>query len=66
MNTASDIQITKNDDKYKIKVVIIGESTNKNYMNTYGYPLENTPFLSSVNGRFSIILLVRHPIRYRP
>lgn len=53
VNTASDIQITKkNDDKYKIKVVIIGESTNKNYMNTYGYPLENTPFLSSVNGRF--------------
>ena len=37
VNTASDIQITKkNDDKYKIKVVIIGESTNKNYMNTYG------------------------------
>ncbi len=53
VNVADDIKITKkNNSKYNIKVVIIGESTNKNYMHAYGYPLENTPFLSSVNGRF--------------
>lgn len=37
---------------YDDYVLIIGESARKDYHNTYGYPLENTPFLSSVNGTF--------------
>lgn len=36
--------------KYKNYVFIIGESVRREYMSMYGYPINNTPFLSSVNG----------------
>lgn len=36
--------------KYKNYVVVIGESARSDYMNVYGFPLENTPFLSKTNG----------------
>lgn len=36
--------------KYKNYIFIIGESVRREYMGLYGYPIENTPFLSSVNG----------------
>ncbi|WP_195433318.1 phosphoethanolamine transferase [Morganella morganii] len=39
-------------NKYNVYVLIIGESASKNYHHVYGYPLNNTPFLSSVNGVF--------------
>lgn len=36
--------------KYQTYVLIIGESVRRDYMNLYGYPINNTPFLSKVNG----------------
>lgn len=38
--------------KYKNYVVIIGESVRSDYMNVYGFPVDNTPFMSKVNGFF--------------
>lgn len=31
-------------------ILVIGESVRKDYMHSYGFPLENTPFMSSANG----------------
>ncbi|OCH39923.1 phosphoethanolamine transferase [Aliivibrio fischeri] len=31
-------------------ILVVGESVRKDYMNAYGFPLENTPFMSSANG----------------
>lgn len=39
-------------EKYKIHVVVIGESVRKDYMSTYGYPHRTTPFLDSAPGYF--------------
>ena len=36
--------------KYDDYVLIIGESGRKDYHHAYGYPSENTPFMSSANG----------------
>lgn len=36
--------------KYDDYVLIIGESARKDYHHAYGYPLENTPFMSKANG----------------
>jgi glucan phosphoethanolaminetransferase (alkaline phosphatase superfamily) len=33
----------------KIYVLILGESVNRNYLNIYGYPIENTPFLKKLS-----------------
>lgn len=38
--------------KYKIHVVVIGESVRKDFMNVYGFPIANTPFSSKANGLF--------------
>lgn len=38
------------DSKYDDYVLIIGESARKDYHHAYGYPVENTPFMSSANG----------------
>ncbi len=35
---------------YDDYVLIIGESARKDYHHAYGYPIENTPFMSSANG----------------
>ena len=32
-------------------ILILGESVRKDYMNAYGFPLNNTPFLSTANGQ---------------
>jgi len=39
-------------NKYKVRVFIIGESTNKSYMSAFGYPEKTTPFLDSISGTF--------------
>ncbi|HIP76334.1 MAG TPA: phosphoethanolamine transferase [Psychromonas hadalis] len=52
LNENISIQILKRVPKYKIYVVVIGESMRKDYMSLYGYPLKTTPFLDSVNGFF--------------
>lgn len=36
--------------KYDDYVLVIGESARKDYHHAYGYPIENTPFMSSANG----------------
>ncbi|WP_245797010.1 phosphoethanolamine transferase [Haemophilus paracuniculus] len=36
--------------KYDDYVLIIGESARRDYHNAYGYPVENTPFMSNSNG----------------
>lgn len=36
--------------KYKNYVIVIGESARKDYMNSYGFKLQNTPFLSKTKG----------------
>jgi len=40
---SSDIQLTENNGKIKNIVFILGESTNRNHMHLYGYPIPNTP-----------------------
>ena len=42
-------QIKSAQPSYKNHILIIGESVRRDYMGIYGYPIENTPFLSSVN-----------------
>ncbi|MCD9494783.1 phosphoethanolamine transferase [Photobacterium carnosum] len=44
--------ILKAKPKYKIYVLIIGESMRKDYMSSYGYPLNTTPFLATTPGIF--------------
>lgn len=36
--------------KYDNYVLVIGESARKDYHHAYGYPIKNTPFMSSANG----------------
>lgn len=36
--------------KYDNYILIIGESARRDYHNAYGYPINNTPFMSSSNG----------------
>lgn len=36
--------------RYDDYVLIIGESARKDYHHAYGYPIENTPFMSTANG----------------
>lgn len=36
--------------KYDNYILIIGESARKDYHHAYGYPINNTPFMSSTNG----------------
>lgn len=36
--------------KYNIYVVVIGESARRDFMHSYGFPLENTPFMDNAPG----------------
>lgn len=38
-----------NNSRYDDYVLVIGESVRRDYMSVYGYPINNTPFLSRVN-----------------
>ncbi len=40
----------ENTQQYDDYVLVIGESVRRDYMHIYGYPIENTPFMSQVNG----------------
>lgn len=46
-NKKSDWTISSITPKYKNYILIIGESQSRDYMNAFGYPYENTPFMSS-------------------
>lgn len=41
-----DVALDYNKSKYDDYVLIIGESARKDYLHEYGYPIENTPFIS--------------------
>lgn len=50
-NQAADSwQITTVQPRYKNYVLILGESASRNYLSAYGYPLQNSPFLSTAKG----------------
>lgn len=42
--------IKKNEKLYDDYILIVGESVRRDYMGIYGYPINNTPFLSHTNG----------------
>lgn len=45
------ISTLKNNEKtYDDYILIVGESVRRDYMGVYGYPINNTPFLSGING----------------
>ncbi|EIV1637081.1 phosphoethanolamine transferase [Vibrio parahaemolyticus] len=44
-------QITKTPNEAKNTIFVIGESVRKDYMNAYGLPMENTPFMSTAKGQ---------------
>ncbi|MQL48997.1 sulfatase-like hydrolase/transferase [Photorhabdus khanii] len=39
------------EDKYETYIMVIGESVRKDFMNTYGFPYNNTPWLDKANGK---------------
>nr|EKX9133564.1 phosphoethanolamine transferase [Proteus mirabilis] len=39
-----------NNSKYDDYILVIGESARKDYHHAYGYPINNTPFMSASNG----------------
>ena len=41
---------TLEDSRYQDYVIILGESARKDYLHAYGYPVEDTPFMSSAKG----------------
>lgn len=43
-------QSTLENSKYQDYVIILGESARKDYLHAYGYPVNDTPFMSSVTG----------------
>ena len=43
-------QSTLENSKYQDYVMILGESARKDYLHAYGYPVNDTPFMSSANG----------------
>lgn len=40
------------DSKYDTYVLVIGESARRDFFHNYGFPINNTPFADSVNGKF--------------
>lgn len=46
---ADDVTITENGSTVPYVVFILGESTNRDRLHLYGYPLENTPNLDELN-----------------
>lgn len=50
LKKSSSWVITKSEPAYDTFVLIIGESARRGYHHAYGYPVANTPFMSSSNG----------------
>lgn len=48
-NEWKDIKLNNNSN-YDDYILVIGESARKDYHHAYGYPIENTPFMSNSNG----------------
>ena len=41
---------TLENSRYDDYVIVLGESARKDYHHAYGYPIENTPFMSNAKG----------------
>lgn len=54
----SRVRCSKKDDK-GVYVLVIGESHNRDYMSAYGYPRENTPWLTQMSRNGSCLLFTR-------
>ncbi|MBB5336662.1 phosphoethanolamine transferase [Pectinatus brassicae] len=54
VNSKENIKITENNSSMKNVVFILGEATNRNHMNLYGYYLPNTPHLDELNKKGDI------------
>lgn len=50
MNTKSSLSPTKASDKFDTYILVIGESVRRDFMGSYGFPINNTPFMNSANG----------------
>ncbi|STO60874.1 hydrolase, inner membrane [Canicola haemoglobinophilus] len=50
LSIPSTWNVISSNPKYKNFILIIGESMRKDYMSSYGYPIETTPFLSKIPG----------------
>ena len=50
IHQSANWHILKNKPRYKTYVLIIGESMRKDYMSSYGYPINSTPFLTTTPG----------------
>ena len=48
--------ITKNDSIVPKVVLILGESTQRNYMSLYGYPLQTTPLLQQLRNNGNLVV----------
>ena len=51
----TDVKLTKNKSEIKNIVFILGESTNRNHMNLYGYYVNNTPNLKNMENNGELI-----------
>lgn len=49
---ASDFKPVVTNRKNNTYVLVVGESVRRDYMGLYGFPVNNTPFLSTANGVF--------------
>ncbi|WP_063656559.1 sulfatase-like hydrolase/transferase [Candidatus Arsenophonus triatominarum] len=50
MSEKDDFQQSNVTTLFDTYVVVIGESARHDFMHTYGFPINNTPFMSSANG----------------
>ena len=50
IHQSANWHILKAKPRYKTYVLIIGESMRKDYMSSYGYPINSTPFLTTTPG----------------
>ena len=55
-NLSSEVHLIGNDSKIPYVVFVLGESTQRNFMHLYGYPLPNTPHLDALanNGELAV------------
>lgn len=50
--TQDDWSPSVNKAKYNTYILVVGESVRKDYLNAFGYNIQNTPFLSKSPGKF--------------
>ncbi|MGF1724514.1 phosphoethanolamine transferase [Photobacterium nomapromontoriensis] len=56
--------LISSNQKYKNYILVIGESVRKDYLHSYGFPLQSTPFMSSAPGTLWNGLIAPGPNTY--